>query len=483
MNSKIIYKPIRKILNTIAKIRGNLHLKIARNPVSLSIKTITEYNNTRSANYYQKICHAPFTNLYFGYDGKIGVCCYNRTHLLGTYPETSIKDAWFGKSIVELREKINKYDLTSGCYPCKIQWEQKAYKTVLARNFDHFQISGKYPKLMEFELSNQCNLECIMCSEINSSQIAHKKFGNYEISITYDNTFIDELKEFIPHLQSAKFLGGEPFLIPIYYKIWDVFIEKNKNCELIIQTNGIILNNKIKELLSKANFSFSISLDTLEKENYERIRKNAKYDIFYNNLLFYIEFCKKNSRFIGISACFMQQNWMDIPNLMEFCNSHQIPITFNRVWTPSNCSVWASSLSLIQEITNLYQQCVFSNTTKVEQDNYMAFRDLINQLLSWKDEEQIKIENINKYLNIPNKILETMLYNQIIEFEESLNSSDENLAEIKSKLEFIFDKHRNQVFYKKILTKLMEIPVEIIHREFLQYSEDQIEQLIKDNIK
>nr|MBP7464249.1 hypothetical protein [Bacteroidales bacterium] len=47
-------------------------------PVSLSKNTIQEYNQSRTVHQYKYICHAPFSNLFFGYDGKIGVCCYNR---------------------------------------------------------------------------------------------------------------------------------------------------------------------------------------------------------------------------------------------------------------------------------------------------------------------------------------------------------------------------------------------------------------------
>jgi len=100
-------------------------------PVSLSKKVIHEYNKTRTAHNYKYLCHAPFTNLFFSYDGKIGVCCYNRSNIFGTWPATSISDAWNCDQMIDLRKKMLQYDLSAGCYCCQIQWEEKAYATVL----------------------------------------------------------------------------------------------------------------------------------------------------------------------------------------------------------------------------------------------------------------------------------------------------------------------------------------------------------------
>jgi len=36
--------------------------------------------------------------------------------------------------------------------------------------------------------------------------------------LAYDDAFVKQLK-IIPYLKEAKFYGGEPFLIPIYYDI------------------------------------------------------------------------------------------------------------------------------------------------------------------------------------------------------------------------------------------------------------------------
>jgi MoaA/NifB/PqqE/SkfB family radical SAM enzyme len=200
-------------LNFIAKgYKGIIHLKsyqvyFSRNkPVSLSKKNIQEYNRSRPVHNFKYVCHAPFTNMYFGFGGKIRACCYNVSHQLGKYPETSIMEAWKGEAAEELRDKIKEYDLTAGCYCCQVQLVEKAFYTVLARNYDDLKAPSAYPISMEFELSNKCNLECVMCSETYSSTISEKRGITMKDDV-YGNEFIHQLKAFIPYLKKTKFLG------------------------------------------------------------------------------------------------------------------------------------------------------------------------------------------------------------------------------------------------------------------------------------
>lgn len=472
----IIYGQFRKA--------GLFFLSAKKNrPVSLSSKTILEYNKTRTNQLSALICNAPFTNIYFGYGGKIGVCCYNRIHLLGVYPENDIKQAWTGKKSKELREKIKVCDLTAGCYCCQVQWVEKAYRTVLARNYDGYKPGGKYPLSMEFELSNRCNLKCIMCSEENSSAIAREKFGQSEKLLPYDDAFIEQLDDFIPHLKIAKFLGGEPFLIPIYYKIWERIIQLNPNCEMVIQTNGTILNDKIKTLLKKGNFSISISIDSLVKETYENIRKPAVFDLVYGNLMYYIEFCKANNRFIGIACCFMQQNWKEIPDLLRFFNEKQVPVTFNRVWAPPNCSIWESTYELTSEILEFYKEQHFSTKTIIEQKNVAAFHDLMNQVSQWNLQEKLKAESKFEALNTPAETLENMIKQHIFETDTAVNFSDEQKNQIHKKLNRGLEKFKAHPNYKILLLKVLEIPGEILQREILNNSDERIEQQIHDIVE
>ncbi|MCK9612250.1 MAG: radical SAM protein [Bacteroidales bacterium] len=476
-------RTLLKILkDTVKKYKALYTYYFSKEPVSLTKEIIMEYNTTRCGIHHPVLCHAPYTNIFFGYDGKIGVCCYNRTHLIGTYPETSIKAACAGKPLQSLRKKIERVDLLSGCYGCRVQWQEKAYKTVLAKNYDHYSMGSPFPKCMEFELSNRCNLQCVMCSEENSSFIARERLGQEERLKPYDDKFVSELEAFIPHLQSAKFLGGEPFLISIYYKIWDKIIQLNPACEILVQTNGTILNDKIKNLLSSGNFALNISMDSLNKESFEKIRVNADFESTYENLLYFIDFCKKNKRYFGITACFIQQNWKDIPQLINFCNEYQIPITFNRVWSPPKCAIWESSYALIDEILGYYRQQKFPENNEIEKANLQAFTDLVFLLENWKEQMKDLEESEEKNVDTPESELEEQIRDSILEAIKTKNISSKRRNEIMQKLDFFFQKFKGHPQYKMLLLKTLELPGEILQSQLMNNSFDRIEQQIKDII-
>ena len=81
----------------------------------ISVDLIKEYNKTRKYTHSKLICHAPFKSLYFTPEGEIFSCCYNRSHILGTYPEQTIPEVWLGASIGELRNALRADDLSMGC--------------------------------------------------------------------------------------------------------------------------------------------------------------------------------------------------------------------------------------------------------------------------------------------------------------------------------------------------------------------------------
>src|SRR5690606_22702549 len=143
---------------------------------------------TRSTSHTDVLCHAPFTSINFEQNGNATACCYNRTHVLGTYPRHSLNQMWFGKKAQELRHYIKNNNLGGGCEICHKQLLSKNNYVVSARIFDQsadYQnpAMGRFinmmkhgqpvhmPVSMEFELSNTCNLECTMCSDYNSSSI------------------------------------------------------------------------------------------------------------------------------------------------------------------------------------------------------------------------------------------------------------------------------------------------------------------------
>lgn len=417
---------------------------------------IEQYNSDRLLNMRRKLCHAPFQNLWFGRDGKVTACCYNRTVVLGQYPEQSLKEIWTGKVIQDFRAEMTAHSFGTGCDSCAEQLEaanfaglharmydryadaplggmyQKAAElvkserpfSVLYKEWDYFKTKvGKifsnrrfanrirtiiyqeikqffrpkstnsqanniyptFPRSLEFELSNICNLECAMCFGEFSSSIRKNREQLPPLPIYYDAAFVDQLEPFLPHLWDAKFFGGEPFLISIYYDIWERMIEINPHTIIHITTNGTVLNEKVKRVLEKLNVILIISIDSFEKDTYETIRKNASYERVMENMSYFEKVAKEKRTLLNLAVCPMILNWQEIPRMIQYGNDKGIYIYFNTVWFPNSLSLRSLPSEELKKIITFYNEFEWSENDIVEQHNVATFKSYVNQIKKWQE--------------------------------------------------------------------------------------------------
>ena len=344
-------------------------------------EVVAAYNNGRPSAAKVNLCNAPFNSLYFGHEGKISVCCHSRYYEVGRYPQNSISDTWNGKRIKAFREEMAKYYLGPGCAVCKNQILAGSYATVKAKQYDQYtNRPDGFPSFIEFELDNTCNLECEMCSGVFSSSIRKNRENLPPIVSPYDKAFVDQLELYIPHLEQANFLGGEPFLINTYYDVWERIVKLKPNLNIYVQTNGTVLNNRVKSLLAKANFSIGVSLDSLETDNYARIRKNAELDKVLANIDWFKAYCKEKGTYFGISVCAMPQNWHELPNLVAFANRIDVPLYFNTVLDPKHMSFETLQAEAIDEMLAVYGSVTLPGLTPKQRLNKKQFDSIINRL-------------------------------------------------------------------------------------------------------
>lgn len=437
---------------------------------------ITEFNLKRPLGPQKKICLAPFTSLYFGPGGDVTPCCFNRLYHLGRFPDQSISEIWNGNKITNLKGALTQYDFSYGCSMCEETLHAKNFSGVGAVTYDMALINKKYPTILKFELSNTCNLACIMCNEKYSSSFEKNKSKKINY---YDDTFLSELSEFIPKINDASFLGGEPFLINIYYKIWDLILQMNPSCIINLQTNGTILNEKIKSLLARGNFHISVSVDSLDKITYENIRKNASFDEMLTNLKYFSEYAKKKKAYFGISFCPMQINWNEIPELIDFCNKHRAKLFFNYVVSPAILTLKTLDPDQLKKIQLFLENSNIKNETSIEKYNYNQYISLLNQIRSWYQENRKYEEAFNKVRDnnivelLDNFIFKTETY---IKSETSLNG--ETGRNIVNRLNVLKEKLipglENTEFAKRKIFHLINIPGKNIIKGLDMKSDEEI---------
>ena len=352
----------------------------------LNGRVLGNYNRERMPVSRRRICYAPFRNMYFGRGGIVVPCCFNRDHVLGNWPSMTVQQIWDGRQREMLCRLIRKNDLGSGCHLCENLIAGGNYTAVGARFYDSVIPPGKYPRSLEFELDNTCNLSCIMCSANFSSTIEREQGIDLAGKGIYNEEFVTQLLPFLKRAHETKFYGGEPFLIPLYYSIWERLIEINPSCSILIQTNASILNDRVKELIEKGNFHLGVSIDSLVKEKYEKIRRHAGFEKVLSNIEYFAGYSRRNRRPMVVSVCPMINNWEEIPALVQYCNSIGAGIFFNTVWYPPELALWPLDAETLLKIDYAWERCLLPESSHTEKNNKKAFLDLKKMVRLWYHE-------------------------------------------------------------------------------------------------
>jgi MoaA/NifB/PqqE/SkfB family radical SAM enzyme len=412
----------------------------------LSKEVIERYNASRFNTDKSVVCHAPYVNLNFEQNGNVRACCYNSKHILGTWPLQKIKDMWQGKAAQELRDYITDNNLGGGCKECGNMLVSENFQGVRARYYDEYaksDVSSKvqkwyskltgamqYPRVMEFELSNECNLECVMCNGYFSSSIRKNREHLPPINSVYDDRFVDELEEFIPHLTDAKFLGGEPFMIDIYLKIWERILKIKPDIRIHITTNATFLNRRIKDLLEGLNAGIILSIDSVDPETYKKIRVNGNYQKVMENLEYFRDYTKRKKTFISLAACPITYNWHELPQLLTFCIEKNIALYFNAVFSPSEFSLRDQPIEYLENVINVPDTHPLparsggaSSPTNLSINAYVDFVKLLKGWLAERKEEANANAENKGYSHIDNVFIKEEIENWTLdEIREKLKA-------------------------------------------------------------
>ncbi|MDD3875094.1 MAG: radical SAM protein [Bacteroidales bacterium] len=350
------------------------------------------YNLLREKDKTRFICFAPFNSLRINRNGGITPCCQN--YNLDNIVDKSLNQVWFGKKFENLRKNIKNKRLGTFCDFCQVHLMNKNYSNVLALTYDNHPINKNgYPSYMDFTLDNTCNLSCIMCNASLSSGKEEKKMQSNIFKEIFNREFINQLKEFIPHLKSVNFSGGEPFLINTYYEIWDLISALNPSLKITCTTNGTVLNDKVIKYLNSSSFNINVSIDSLQKETYENIRINAKLQNTLNNISYFKNYCSEKSTHFSFVVCPMRLNRYEIPEFIEFGNKNNIHVNFNTLIKPYDCAIWTLPASDIAHFYEFLKSHEFPSRNELEKYNSFHFKALIELTKSWLA-QAIRVEDI-----------------------------------------------------------------------------------------
>ncbi|MFQ6610438.1 MAG: radical SAM protein, partial [Fidelibacterota bacterium] len=427
---------------------------------------LEEFNQTRFERNTDRLCHAPFRSLRFTYEGHAIVCCQNHGHSIGRYPDQSIKDIWFSKKADRLRDTILKNDLSSGCdstgcESCAKMLTSRRYYHALARDFDYLpENKNRFPSLMELELSTTCNLGCIMCTPKLSSTIRKMQGISETPPMPYNNVFVDQLEEFIPHLHEIRFYGGEPFAIPIHYDIWEKIVQMNPNTLIFVQSNGTILTDRVKKLIERGRFLISLSIDSFVEKTYSSIRLQSDYKKVMENFWYFLDYCRRKDLTMTVVVCPMRQNWKEIPDIVKFLNDENIKLSFTTVLRPPECALWNLTSQELKEIAAYFKKFRYNSKNEQHRENLHYFNLLKEEIDIWYSDAKSREKNLKQFSN--SKFIEqqkAQFIDRVCQFAGE-KEKIKDLTQLKAKLENVFCHVENNATIISFLKKAENYPVE-----------------------
>ena len=290
------------------------------------------------------LCHAPGMNLYLFANGDLGPCCRNRAY--GNIADTSLRDVWRSDLRADLEDQLAAGRFPASCDLCQAEHQAEGREQSFSASFDAWRAEfdedptpGDGPERIEFELSNQCNLACVQCNGDLSSTIRHRREHRDRLPMPYGDSFLEELRSMVPGLRRASFVGGEPFLIPIYDEIWRMVEELAPALPCVIVTNGTVWNDRVDQVMQRLDVAPFVSIDAMSEATYRAVRVGGDLERVLDHLDRFQRRAQEHGRIATVVFCVMPENVLELPDLLLHAEARGIAVTTSIVREPARYSV------------------------------------------------------------------------------------------------------------------------------------------------
>ncbi|MBX9652910.1 SPASM domain-containing protein [bacterium] len=358
---------------------------------------------------FRSACYAGYTSMVFDSIGRVRMCCVNSEFILGDLRKDRLDDIWNGARLQLLRDALKRYDFSLGCAECELKILSGITKGSTSRTsqfipdkYEGFAIDSTppyWPKHLEFHLSNKCNLQCVTCSGEFSSVIRAKREKLPPYSPAYDDQFFEDLRKYLPHIEEAQFLGGEPFIIPEMYRVWDLLIESGLSPRCHITTNGTVFGPEIERILTSLPVSVNLSMDGITKQTFESLRVNAKLDRVIRNARRIRDIVVARGFDFGFNFTLSRMNWHEFVDFLLFAESEGVLVSVSNVYFPAEMSLFKWNIDNLEHVIDKLQSqlTIFASLLKRNRDllerKIHELQFTLNQLQKEK-EERISLINM-----------------------------------------------------------------------------------------
>jgi len=162
------------------------------------------------------------------------------------------------------------------------------------------------PNMATFIVTWRCNLRCFMCDVWKKTD--------------YDDMTVDEIRGIfkqIPHLDSLRITGGEPFLRRDLTEITRAIIEENNPSVVHVTTAGVMTERILEyaKAVGSKKLHLKLSIDAVGARHDEIRGYRGLYDKSMRTLRGLVELRDKYGFYVGVNQTITDKNWDHIEPL------------------------------------------------------------------------------------------------------------------------------------------------------------------------
>lgn len=175
---------------------------------------------------------------------------------------------------------------------------------------EQIQVCESYPRRIVLELTNACNMNCIMC-------------GRNDVKFTptfFDVSWIDKLSEVLPRVEEVTLMGwGEPTLHPQFVEILEK-LSAYPNLRKYFCTNGMKLAELMPAIFANKVDIIAISLDGAHAAMNDRIRRGSDFSFICDTLRKITAYKREHGLaypYMNFVLTAMKSNLHEIPDMVR----------------------------------------------------------------------------------------------------------------------------------------------------------------------
>lgn len=180
---------------------------------------------------------------------------------------------------------------------------------------DDQQVIESLPLVAKIEVTNKCNLRCVMCRDLDDSR--EPKLLDVDV--------FKRLEPIFPTLLSAYLYGiGEVLTYPHVDELIDMLLSYDVNTGVI--TNGMLITERhVNKWVNEGLYRLSVSLDGATKATYEKIRRGGNFERVLGNVAMVRDLKRK----LGVDRPVITFNFVVMrDNLSELCDFVDLAVEY-----------------------------------------------------------------------------------------------------------------------------------------------------------